>query len=139
MDFEQARTKVQTPATALLVVGVIGVILGLLGALGSAVQVVMMVVNGGTDALMAGGVSMIGSVIGLFFTVLFNGFVIFGAGKMKKLESYNLVMAASVVAALPCCSGICCLIGLPIGAWCIMTLMDEEVKAAFQGNAGAAM
>jgi len=33
---------------------------------------------------------------------------------------------------LPCCVGACCLVGLPAGIWSIMTLMDEEVKAAFQ-------
>lgn len=141
MDFEQAREKVSTPATALLAVGVLGILAGLMGAAYTVFQVAMLVMNGGADALMAGGVQFVGSALWLFFNMILTAIVIFGATKMKKLESYNLALAASVLAAIPCC-GVpvyCCIFGLPVGIWCIVTLMDDEVKAAFQNNAGAAM
>ncbi len=50
--------------------------------------------------------------------------------KMKKLESYGLAMAASIIAMIPCLSP-CCLIGLPIGIWALVVLSKPEVKSAF--------
>jgi hypothetical protein len=49
---------------------------------------------------------------------------------MKKLESYGLAMAASIIAMIPCVSP-CCLLGLPIGIWALVVLMKPEVKSAF--------
>ena len=43
-------------------------------------------------------------------------------------------MAGAIVAMLPC-SG-CCLLGLPIGIWAIIVLIDSDVKRAFNGGAG---
>jgi hypothetical protein len=56
--------------------------------------------------------------------------ILFGGLKMKKLEGYGLVMAASIVAMIPCISP-CCFIGLPIGIWALMVLNKPEVKSAF--------
>jgi hypothetical protein len=58
-------------------------------------------------------------------------FIIFAGIKMKKLESFGLCMAASIVAMLPCCSPCCC-VGLPIGIWALVMLNKSEVKAYFQ-------
>ena len=57
-------------------------------------------------------------------------FILFGALKMKKLESYGLAMAASIIAMIPCFSP-CCLLGLPIGIWAVVVLSKPEVKSAF--------
>jgi hypothetical protein len=59
-----------------------------------------------------------------------SAFVIFGALKMRKLESRGLAVAASIVAMLPCL-GPCCCIGLPSGIWSLVVLMKEDVKAEF--------
>lgn len=108
-----ALAKVSGPGTALLVVGGINIVIiglntlmALTGAgLGAAAG------GGGEEAMvqMASGVGgLIGGLIGLGLQSV----VIFGALKMKKLESFGLAMAASIIAML--CSP-CCIAGFPIG------------------------
>jgi len=60
---------------------------------------------------------------------LVNGFVLFGAIKMLRLQNFGLVMAAVIVAMLPC--QCCCLLGLPFGIWALMVLKKPEVKSQF--------
>ena len=55
---------------------------------------------------------------------------IFAGIKMKSLQSYNLVMAGTVLAMIPC-TGPCCLVSLPLGIWALVVLMSADVKAAF--------
>jgi len=76
--------------------------------------------------MFSGTGAIIGSILGILSSVL----VLFGGLKMKRLESYSLAMAASIIAMIPCVSP-CCLIGLPIGIWSVVILAKPEVKAAF--------
>ncbi|HLL55632.1 MAG TPA: hypothetical protein VK447_18875 [Myxococcaceae bacterium] len=62
--------------------------------------------------------------------LLVSALALFGGLQMKNLKNYNLVMAASIVALIPCC-GPCCCVGMPIGIWSIVVLMKPEVKASF--------
>jgi hypothetical protein len=55
--------------------------------------------------------------------------IIVGALKMRRLESYPLAMAASVLAMITSPGSI---IGLPIGLWALVTLRRPEVRAAFK-------
>ena len=57
-------------------------------------------------------------------------FILLGGIKMRRLESYGLSMAASIVAMIPCLSA-CCLIGFPIGIWSLVILSKAEVKSVF--------
>jgi len=59
--------------------------------------------------------------------------IILGALRMMKQQSYGFAVTASILAMVPCVgtSGCCCLIGLPIGMWALIVLMDNDVKAAF--------
>jgi hypothetical protein len=128
----QIQSRVETPAIALLVLGG----LNLLSSLGVALYVVVMGVTGGiaaSEGQMAPA-ELVGQLTGAacsgVLTFAFAIVIILGALRMKKLESYGMAMGASVLAMLPCSSA-CCLIGLPIGIWCLVTLNDEEVKEAF--------
>ena len=58
-----------------------------------------------------------------------NGFVLFGAIKLLRLQNFGLVMTAVIVAMLPC--QCCCLLGLPFGIWALMVLNKPEVKSHF--------
>jgi len=58
-----------------------------------------------------------------------NGFVLFGAIKMLRLQNFGLVMAAVIVAMLPC--QCCCLLGLPFGIWALVIMNKPEVKSHF--------
>ena len=66
------------------------------------------------------------STIGL----LFAGLLVFAGMKMMKLESWGLCLAASIVAIIPCISPCCC-VGLPVGIWAVVVLLNDEVKTAF--------
>ncbi len=135
-----ARQAVSGPATGLLVTGILMVIATILSLIlnlagigfgaaavqqqplpdpAAAQQFQMVQLVQGTTAIV---VAILGFVFGAI--------VIFGALKMKKLESYGLAMTASILAMLPC--SICCLLGLPIGIWSLVTLNKPEVKSGFR-------
>ena len=40
-------------------------------------------------------------------------------------------MTATILAMIPCISP-CCLLGLPVGIWSLVVLLDENVKASFR-------
>jgi len=64
-----------------------------------------------------------------FGILALNGFVLFGAIKMLRLQSYGLAVAAAIVAMLPC--QCCCVLGLPFGIWALVVLNKPEVKSQF--------
>ena len=76
--------------------------------------------------LMSGAFAIVSSIIGIAIAF----FIIYAAMQMKKLTSWGLALAASIVAMIPCLSP-CCIIGLPIGIWALVILLKPEVKAAF--------
>ncbi len=57
------------------------------------------------------------------------GFTVFGALKMRNLQSYGMAMASAITVMLPCTC--CCVLGLPAGIWALVMLNKPEVKAAF--------
>jgi hypothetical protein len=78
-----------------------------------------------------------GLMIGGIFSILaITGgvLIILGALKMKKVESYNSAMAASIIAMIPCVSP-CCILGLPFGIWALVILSKPEIKTAFGRSA----
>jgi hypothetical protein len=130
-----ALSKVSAPAICLMVAGSLTVAFWLLSIIGGLlgldernarsfsanqppeVQRVMQNIRGPLTI----AIRVIGLGIG--------GFVIFGGIKMKKLESYGVCIAASIVALLPC--SFCCLFALPIGIWSLVVLNSAEVKNYF--------
>jgi len=124
------REKVQTPATLLQVTAGIGIVVQLLSMTLNLLGVGLGGMTGGQEGM----INMASGVVGLFFNII--GMIVavviwVGASKMKRLESYSFAMTASIIAMLPCISP-CCLIGLPVGIWSLVTLMAEDVKAAFR-------
>lgn len=123
--------QVSGPAIGLLVTGIIGAIF-------SVVALISVSIGTGLSTLwdydfaekyvdFYEGAAGIGSS---FVGILVAAFIIYAALKMKDLTQYGLAMAASILAMIPCISP-CCLIGLPIGIWCLVVLTRPEVKAAF--------
>jgi hypothetical protein len=58
-----------------------------------------------------------------------NGFVLFGALKLLRLQNRSIATVASVAAMLPC--QCCCVFGLPFGIWALVVLNKPEVKSQF--------
>ncbi len=70
--------------------------------------------------------TVIFGVIGLAMDVL----VLIGGIKMKQLRGYTLAMIGSICAIVPLNS--CCCVGIPVGIWSLVVLLNADVKAAFQ-------
>lgn len=129
-----AVQKVTAPAIGLLItaiLGMLGDIAGLaLNILGAGFATVLPAdEGGGVGGIMSGTMGIVTEAIGLVTGIV----ILLGALKMKRLESHGFAMAAAILAALPCISP-CCLLGMPIGIWAIMVLLDPGVKAAFQSG-----
>lgn len=83
----------------------------------------------------AGMANMMSGVVGMvfnFISLFTGGFVIFAMTKMMKGQAWGLALAGVIVGMLPCL-GPCCWLGIPIGIWALVVLMDENVKRQFQG------
>ena len=137
---QRARERVAGPANALMVTGGLSIAASLLNVLRIALGGAQMAGGGGPPMAGGGGgpfgggpnqgVFLIGvGVVSLIIGVFMGGMIIHGASKMKKLESYGLVITAIIFAMLPC-NG-CCIIGLPFGIWALIVLNDPDVKSSF--------
>ena len=131
------KAQISGPSVGLLVTGIIGAVF----SLGSLIS---LVVGAGITSLAGfgsgwldeipynieelweGAFAMGSSVVGL----LVAAFIIYAALKMKELEQWGLAVAASILAMIPCISP-CCVVGLPIGIWCLVVLTRPDVKTAF--------
>ena len=146
------KAKVAPPAIGLMVTGVLNIISSVWGLVSSALfmlganpmaagqneQFEEMVRQGGDQAEFAqmmmqvmqvvqGPVGLIANVI----TLIIGAVIIFGALKMKNLRSYGLALTATILAMIPCLSN-CCIIGLPIGIWALVILLNDQVKQSFR-------
>jgi hypothetical protein len=138
------QSKVAAPAIGLLVVAILSGLFTLLGLFGGALNDWMLKMfenaNLPPDQMEqireAMAQNAAGNAMGyLFLAINIAAAVLIAVGalKMKSLESYGLAMTASILAMVPCIgtSSCCCVIGLPIGLWALIVLMDKDVKAAF--------
>lgn len=142
MDPAAAQSKLQGPAIALIAYGAISIMFACLSIFSNILAMTGVLDNMMAEINNAGAGAMFSGVGGIAIALpglLISVVEIVGGMKMKKTQSYGLAMAASVLAILPVCGGCCCFIGAPIGIWAIVTLVNDEVKAAFQANAASAM
>ena len=126
-----AARQVSGPSTGLLITGIIGAIFSLATffslIIGAGLSTVWWEDVPDMYAEIWEGAAGIGSS---FVVILVAAFIIYAALKMKELSQWGLAMAASILAMIPCISP-CCILGLPIGIWCLVVLTKPEVKAAF--------
>jgi len=129
--------KVQPPAIALLVIAAMTVLLFIVSLVSNDIALkVMESANLPDDQMqqmrdMMEQSSMLGNVVGGVLNIGGAALIAFGAWRMKELKSYGLAMTASILAMIPCFTSCCCLLGLPVGIWAIIVLLDKDVKAAF--------
>jgi hypothetical protein len=129
----EAASKVAGPAIGLLVTAGIGIAVQVLSLILNVLGVGMGAAGAGGGGeqeqmmqMFSGGIGIVMGLVAIVIGIV----VLLGALKMKKLESYGLAMAATILAMVPCISP-CCLIGLPIGIWSLVVLLKPEVKSAF--------
>ena len=127
-----ASRQVSGPAIGLLVTGVIGIAFSGLALIGSFVGMgiapfIRDEIPDRYAEFWEGSVGAASAVVGIAVAV----FIIFAALKMRELRQWELSLAASIVAMIPCISP-CCILGLPIGIWALVILLRPEVKDAFR-------
>jgi hypothetical protein len=78
--------------------------------------------------MMAGGMLV---MLGRASVFCGSAFIIFAGLQMMKLQNHTMVVVAAILAMIPCFSSCCCVIGIPIGVWTLVVVLNREVKAAF--------
>ncbi len=120
-------TRVSAPAIGLMAAGGLSAAFTVLYMLFIAIVGVAAVADSdAADALPGVGILIGAGIVKLALDAL----TIFAGYQMRQMRNWTLSMAGSVVALLPC--SICCLLGLPIGIWSIVVLIDEDVKRSFR-------
>ena len=134
-NFNAVAGKVKAPAIAMIVVSALGIVyqLGMLVARLAGVAMSNMP-TGNMSAeqarivnMLSGGLGLVGAVL----AVAVGGFIIFASMKMMNLQNWGMALAAAILIIIPCLSPCCCL-GIPVGIWAIVVLVNAEVKAAFR-------
>jgi hypothetical protein len=122
------------PAVFLMIVGGVGILANLS-------SLVVTLINAGAEPMLPAAtgspqddVAFFASASTIVTLVLFaavaNGLVLFGGYQMFRQTSYNMAIAASILAMVPCSFGF--LVGLPIGIWSLVILSRADVKAGFK-------
>jgi hypothetical protein len=79
----------------------------------------------------------VGQKIGLFFTLVagigWAAFIAFAGNKLRRLESWGLVLTAAIFCLFPCCGTQfpLCFLSAPVGIWVIVVICLNKVKPAF--------
>ncbi len=133
----RALEQVKAPAICLLVAG----ILYILAALANLVRVLLTLGMAaeqlknqpqpqGMDVNTILGASVAVVIVMTVFALVIGGLMIFGALKMKDLQSRGLVLTACIVGMLPCSA--CCLVSLPVGIWSLVVINNAQVQPYFR-------
>ena len=122
------QDRVGTPGTLLLVHGILTILIAGFSLLSRVLGFGMMAA---TDS--GGYAQYTSGAMGIVFNIIYigvGGLIIYASGLMKQLRNHGLCVGAAVLSVIPCTS--CCLSGIPIGIWCLVVLLDANVKAAFR-------
>jgi hypothetical protein len=128
-----AQTALNVPSILILVMAGLGILFGLVGLVSGGGTIPPQLLDNPQltpqirEMLMKfSGAGRFGNVIG----IALDGLMIYGALQMRQLKSFGLAMTSAILVMLPC-AGCCCLLGLPVGIWALVTLNKPEVKSAF--------
>jgi hypothetical protein len=130
---EEGKSKVKGPGIALMIVGILSLITNLISAIMNGLTLAgrLAVSDWSTGELLeiflSGGWSTFAGLVGFLIAFI----IIYAGVSLQKAKSTGVVYAGAIFAMIPCCSGCCCILGLPIGIWALITLQDDEVKKAF--------
>ena len=157
VDPQSLRSKVQSPAIALIVTAVVGIGLSItmiqnyfqiksmepmiqdMGRFGERqpgadpehaqqVRESMDQFSSMMSSMTSSSATM--SLVTGLLGIVTGGVVFAGAISMMSLRRYPLAIAATVLAMLPMVSP-CCFLGLPFGIWSLVVLLQPDVRAAF--------
>ena len=127
---ESVVAKVKPPAIGLMIYAGLSLVFLVINVISSFLNpngITRIMQNAQNDAERLGGV--IGLVLVIVVTIIPAVLIFIGAPKMMNLQSRGLALTAAIAGCVPC--NLCCLLGLPIGIWSIVVLLQPDVKAWF--------
>ena len=135
---EGAQRAVSGPAVAMIVCAILGVVMAFGSGLfnlfwGGAVTDMRSIPDENMRRMLETWMGM-SKGIGVFSFLLslpWNGFILWSALKMQKLESHSICLTGAILTLLPCFSGCCC-ISIPVGIWALIVINKAEVRAHFR-------
>lgn len=137
---EAAHALANPAGWALMIVGILGILMSIGLCVFYAVNGIpsnpflekMMSKQGSPDALRMG--QTIGTFVALALGLVGASFITFAGVKLRRMESWGLVLAGAILAIIPCCGSQfpLCLLSAPIGIWVIVVLCQAKVKSAFK-------
>jgi hypothetical protein len=137
LDPRRAADAVRGPAIALLVTGILNMALAVVDLIAR----IFMLANFGQGQAppnlppflqevfnnrSAIAIGIATDAVGIVLAIL----IMVGSVRMRRLESYGMSVAASVISMLPCVTACCCL-GIPFGIWSLIVLNRPEVRSCF--------
>jgi hypothetical protein len=142
-DQESARAAVATPAIVLAVLAGLHLALGLCGTFQNVLALAGVIPRQEPDwsalppemqqwrpmveAMSNPAIALAGNA----FSLAMGALVLVGALQLRSLGNYALALIGAIVAVIPCTSPCCCVIGMPVGIWCLVVMNRPEVREAF--------
>ncbi len=144
-----ALSRLSGPGAGLIIVGALSVLSSLGGLVSSFLGLVLGTTGPGLPDLSEFGGSLGGpeqqqlqlitnamsGTLGLFtnlMTLVTALVIVAGGVKMRSGEMYSLCIVAAALTLIPCLTPCCCCcVGMPIGIWALIVLLDQNVKSAF--------
>lgn len=130
-----STTKNMLPAVALMVVGGLGLLASLfsfgLALFGPEVRVDptapewLQEFQKGSRGTLAAGMQA--------FFILLNVFILVGGFCLMKLKNWGVAFG-STLAAMINFGNCCCILGIPVGIWAMVVVLQPDVKAIFKAN-----
>lgn len=136
--YESALALANPAGWALMIVGILGILMSIGLLVFYAVKGVppnpfegMFGSSQPTDAMRAG--QKIGTFGALVVGIAEAAFVAFAGLKLRRLESWGLVLTAAILSIIPCCGSQfpLCVLSAPVGIWVIIVICQAKVKKAF--------
>lgn len=132
---KQAKAKLRAPAILLAAVGALGMVgsifVGVLvGVLGAAQ------IKPDPDSPIAGLLGIVlnpDAFIVHFISFFMNFTIIVAAFQMMQVKIRPICFIASIMALVNCATP-SCVLGIPVGAWCLIVLSQPDVAKAFEEN-----
>jgi hypothetical protein len=127
----RAKGKVMPPAIALIVVGSLGLLMSLINLVAATVMEAQVDPNAPQflQDMQQWQTGPLAAVVQGAFAVV-NIVILAGAAQMIRMRNWGLAMTSTILAMVNI-GTCCCVIGLPIGIWSLVVLLNDEVKSAF--------
>lgn len=127
--------KVMAPGIALCVIGGLALCLALFNVVFAAISEPQQVDPNAPEFVKQMAQNSVGpvAVVVQGALVVLNIVVLLGGVMMIRTKMWGLALTASILAMVDI-ESCCCIIGLPIGIWSLVILMQSDVQNAFKAN-----